>query len=205
MIYYSITIYYIILSHAWWKNQLLSHLRLFTTPLLCPWNSPRQECWSVLPFPSPRDHPNPGIEPGLLHCRWILYHLSHQRRSGKSPNSTFCSFKPAPLPVQCFFVLVPTSLLAKISTPREKQISSLFPKHYLYLFSGTIHPGKTYFLSSLPFPIISSFKVQLGLQLLSVPLISSCPLGFLPPRSLLLENMPYSFGLFPMFYSSISA
>ena len=45
----------------------------------------RQECWSELPFPSPGDLPNPGIFPtqglnlGLLHCRWILYHLSHQR------------------------------------------------------------------------------------------------------------------------------
>ena len=25
---------------------------------------PRQEYWSGLPFPSPRDHPDPGIEPG---------------------------------------------------------------------------------------------------------------------------------------------
>ena len=24
------------------------------------------------------DLPNPGIKPGLLHCRWILYHLSYQ-------------------------------------------------------------------------------------------------------------------------------
>ena len=60
--------------------------------------------------------------------------LDSKRRSDRGPNSTFCSFKPAPLPVQCFFILVPTSLLAKISsTPWEKQISSLFPKHYLYL------------------------------------------------------------------------
>ena len=29
-------------------------------------------------FPSPGDLPNPGIKPGLLHCRQILYHLSHQ-------------------------------------------------------------------------------------------------------------------------------
>ena len=35
---------------------------------------PRQEYWSGLAFPSPGDLPNPG----LLHCRWILYHLSHQ-------------------------------------------------------------------------------------------------------------------------------
>ena len=26
----------------------------------------RQECWSGLPFPSPGDLPNPGIEPGSL-------------------------------------------------------------------------------------------------------------------------------------------
>jgi len=37
----------------------------------------RQEYWSGLPFPSPGDLFNPGIEPGLLHCRQILYHLSH--------------------------------------------------------------------------------------------------------------------------------
>ena len=29
-------------------------------------------------IPSPVDLPNPGIEPGLLHCRQILYHLNHQ-------------------------------------------------------------------------------------------------------------------------------
>ena len=39
----------------------------------------RQKYWSGLPFPSPGDLPNPGIEPCLLHCRQILYQLSHQR------------------------------------------------------------------------------------------------------------------------------
>ena len=38
---------------------------------------PRQEYWSGLPFPSPEDLPDLG-EPGLLHCKQILYHLSHQ-------------------------------------------------------------------------------------------------------------------------------
>ena len=32
-----------------------------------PVGSPRQEYWSGLPFPSPGDFPNPGIEPHLLH------------------------------------------------------------------------------------------------------------------------------------------
>ena len=38
----------------------------------------RQGYWSGLPFPSPQDLPNPGIKPGLPHCRQTLYHLSHQ-------------------------------------------------------------------------------------------------------------------------------
>ena len=29
-------------------------------------------------FPSPEDLPDPGTEPGLLHCRRILYHLSYR-------------------------------------------------------------------------------------------------------------------------------
>ena len=33
----------------------------------------RQEYWGGLPCPSPGALPNPSIEPGLLHCRQILY------------------------------------------------------------------------------------------------------------------------------------
>ena len=53
------------------------------TRLLCPWGFSRQEYWSGLPFPSPRDLPDPGFpgdlpdpDPGsnlhllcLLHCQ----------------------------------------------------------------------------------------------------------------------------------------
>ena len=38
----------------------------------------RQEYWSGLPFPSPGDLPTQGPNLGLLHCRQILYHGSHQ-------------------------------------------------------------------------------------------------------------------------------
>ena len=38
----------------------------------------RQECWSGLPFPSPGTFPIQGLNLGLLHCRGILYHLSHE-------------------------------------------------------------------------------------------------------------------------------
>ena len=46
--------------------------------LLCAWGFTKQEYWSELPWPPPGDRPNPGSNPGLPHCRWILYHLSHQ-------------------------------------------------------------------------------------------------------------------------------
>ena len=41
----------------------------------------RQEHWSGLLCPPPGDLSDPRIEPGgLLHCRQILYYLSHQGR-----------------------------------------------------------------------------------------------------------------------------
>ena len=48
----------------------LSRVRLFVTPWSAAHQAPpsmelsRQGHWSGLPFPSPRDLPNPGIEPG---------------------------------------------------------------------------------------------------------------------------------------------
>ena len=50
--------------------QSLSHVRLFVTPQTVAHQAPlsmgfsRQEYWSRLPFPSPGDLPNLGIEPG---------------------------------------------------------------------------------------------------------------------------------------------
>ena len=43
----------------------------------------RQEYWRGLPFPSPGDLPDPGIEPSLLHCRQTVYHLSHWEFNGE--------------------------------------------------------------------------------------------------------------------------
>ena len=49
---------------------VLSRVRLFATPWTVACQSPlsmkfsRQEYWSGLPFPSPGDLPDPGMEPG---------------------------------------------------------------------------------------------------------------------------------------------
>ena len=48
----------------------LSRVQLFSTPWTVADQAPltmefsRQEYWSGLPFPSPEDLPNPGMEPG---------------------------------------------------------------------------------------------------------------------------------------------
>ena len=52
------------------KVKLLSHVRLFETPWTVAYQAllsmafSRQECWSGLPFLSPGDLPDPGIEHG---------------------------------------------------------------------------------------------------------------------------------------------
>ena len=38
----------------------------------------RQQYWSGLPFPSPEDLPDLGIEPRSPICRWIRFLLSHK-------------------------------------------------------------------------------------------------------------------------------
>ena len=60
----------------------LSHVQLFATPWTVVRQAPpsmefsRQEYWSGLPFPSPRDFPDQGSNPDLLYCLQILYSLS---------------------------------------------------------------------------------------------------------------------------------
>ena len=52
------------------KVKSLSRVQLFATPWTVAYQAPpsmgfsRQECWSGLPFPSPGDLADPGIEPG---------------------------------------------------------------------------------------------------------------------------------------------
>jgi len=71
---------------------LLSRVLLFATPWTVACQAPlsmefsRQEYWSGLPFPSPGDLPDLEIKLRfLLHCRQILYHLSHL----ESPRGAF--------------------------------------------------------------------------------------------------------------------
>ena len=83
------------LLHCWWeckliqplwkmvwkvkvKVKLLSCVRLFVTPWTIVHQAPpsmgfsRQEYWSGLPFPTPGNPPDPGIDSRCPHCRRML-------------------------------------------------------------------------------------------------------------------------------------
>ena len=64
-------------------SDFLQPHRLQTVRLLCPWNSLGKNtgvgCHSLLQ----RIFPTQGSNPGLLHCRQILYHLSYQGSPGR--------------------------------------------------------------------------------------------------------------------------
>ena len=66
-----------VLSHSVMSNSLRLH-GLQPTRLLCPWNSPGKntgvDCHALLQG----IFPTRGSNPGLPHCKWILYCLSHQ-------------------------------------------------------------------------------------------------------------------------------
>ena len=74
------------------KVKSLSRVWLFATPWTVAYQAPlslgfsRQEYWSGLPFPSPGDLPDPGMEPGLPHCRQMLY------RPGKPLTTSLLTF-----------------------------------------------------------------------------------------------------------------
>ena len=95
---------------------------------------------------SPGDLPDPGIEPGLLHCRQILYHLSHQGK--KDPSVQFsCSVVSDSLWPHGLFVVCQTSLSITNSQSFLKPISieSVMPSNHLILslpaFNLSQHQG----------------------------------------------------------------
>ena len=49
--------------------------------LLCPWNSPGKNTGVGCHFLLQGIFPTQELNPDLLHCRWTLYHLSHQGMS----------------------------------------------------------------------------------------------------------------------------
>ena len=68
----------------------------------------RQEYWSGLPVPSPQDLPNPG----LLHCRQIVFHLSYREdlSQGESESEVAQSCPTLCDPMDCVAYQAPPSM-----------------------------------------------------------------------------------------------
>ena len=69
---------------------------LLPTRLLCPWASPGKNTGVGCHFHLQGIFPTQGLNPGVLHCRKILYHMSHWGSSRKNDHVT----KPALAEIQ---------------------------------------------------------------------------------------------------------
>ena len=90
----------------------------------------RQEYWSGLLFLSPGDLPDAGIEPGLLHCRKMIYQLSYEGSPFPKLTHLICFFscqpdsglisdttwRPTPDPSDKFFVPFPLGWTSAVLT-----------------------------------------------------------------------------------------
>ena len=79
-----------------------------------PWNSPGQKTGVDSYFPLQGIFPTQGSNPGVPHCRWILYQLSHQG-SPWGMGVGGCSLSPEPLPLR--FELSLQTMLSPSQTP----------------------------------------------------------------------------------------
>ena len=143
----------------------------------------RKEYWSGLPFPSPGNLPDPGLNMGLLHCRQILYHLSWATREALS-RASFRAIQPSTrLPQVCLashhcflpscsldmgHSLLCSKWLLKISRVKY-QVSMLpFPPGILppkfFNYNGSVVSSNKFWNIILVFPNVFSGKV--GIKIL---------------------------------------
>ena len=88
----------------------LTLCRLYPARLLCPWDSPGKNTGVDCHFLLQGIFPIQGLNPGLLHCRQILYHLSHQGSLTTRVNpSTYFLRRYATMLNQELSILIPNS------------------------------------------------------------------------------------------------
>ena len=104
----------------------------------------KQEYWSGLPFPSPGDLLQ-GSNPGLLHCRQILYHLSHQG-SHKYPTHSlekaviywywiFCFHSPYNPGTVLIYSKCPQNLMLNWTNLNSVKVKADYVEEYCRLFA----------------------------------------------------------------------
>ena len=114
-------------------SKSLSHVWLFATPwTVTPQTSlsmgfPRQEYWSGLPFPSPGDLPDTGMEPGFPALQEILCHMSLHCLDVEEPKIHITQWKK---PIQKGYLWYNSNtLLSGKGKTREKIKRSVFTRN----------------------------------------------------------------------------
>ena len=69
-------------SRSVMSDSLQPH-KLYPARLLCPWDSAGKNTGVGCHSPLQRIFLTQGSNPGLLHCRQFLYHMSHREDTGK--------------------------------------------------------------------------------------------------------------------------
>ena len=144
-----VTFHWLILSLKWKVKAKVTQLCPTLRPhgLFRPWNSLGQNT-GVGSLSIPQGiFPIQGSNPGLLHCRWILYHLSHQG----SPEWLLSSY---PLLHQAKPLAFANGITLKLWKPKETQTAKARMLYLVYpepLWMARVK-DKAIFLPNINFP-----------------------------------------------------
>ena len=126
-----------------WKYYLLSHVQLFATAWIIAFQAPlpmkfsRQEYWSGLPFPSPRDLPRPRDRTSVIHIENRFFTIWATRELWGS-----IFFFLNTLFFICFSVTVSVSFVYLKDLPLAGNSESIFNvfSHHLDFVTLKLHP-----------------------------------------------------------------
>ena len=137
-------------SQPWCVCSSLNHVQLFATPWTVAHKAPlsmglsRQEYRSGLPSHLQGIFPTQGSNPGFLHCRQILYHLSHL----KSPPGHWRTSFPLPR------VAAPTQLIQRWESKDSFPQTPVCPHQLVNVKNPAT---RTFFISALFLPTLQLY------------------------------------------------
>ena len=147
-------------SHSVMSNSLWFH-GLKPTRLLYPWNFPGKNIGMGSHSLLERIFQTQGLNPGLLHCRWILYHLSHMNPFQVPPMELFSPFSSVQSlsHVRLFATPWTAALQASYPSPTPGVYSNSCPlSQWCHpTISSSVIPFSSHFQS---FPTSGSFQMS---------------------------------------------
>ena len=116
---------------------------LWPSRFLCPWNSPAKNTTVDCHFLLQEIFLTQRLNPGLLHCRQVFHHLSHQGRSGSYGNSIFNFWVTSTLfSIEVAWVYIPTNH-AQVLTLFSTFSSAFVISHLFYNSCMTLNRSWT--------------------------------------------------------------